>query len=94
MIKICCITYKYLDDLVRQAIAKIEDEEIELSVVEGLRGEILDGVQKEIAEGAEVLLAGGANAKIAERHFHIPVLNYKKNPYLHGGYNLVFKPRR
>jgi len=93
MIKICCITYKYLDDLVRQAIAKIVDEEIELSVVEGLRGEILDGVQKEIAEGAEVLLAGGANAKIAERHFHIPVLNYKITDFdylsaIHDGFEL------
>lgn len=93
MIKICCITYKYLDDLVRQAIGKIDDSEIEISIVEGLRGEILEEVQNRITDGAEILLAGGANAMIAEKHFSLPVLNYKISDFdyltaIHNGYEM------
>lgn len=93
MIKICCITYKYLDDLVRQAIKKIDDSEIEITIVEGLRGEILEEVQSRITDGAEILLAGGANATIAENHFSLSVLNYKISDFdyltaIHHGYEM------
>ncbi|WP_339314846.1 sigma 54-interacting transcriptional regulator [Paenibacillus sp. FSL R10-2734] len=77
MIKICCITYKELDTLVRAAIANINTTELQITFVEGLREEIIPNVQREINNGAEVLLAGGANAKIAERVFSVPVLKYK-----------------
>ena len=77
MIKICCVTYGHLDNLVKQAIEEIEAPDVKFSIVEGLQDEVINGVQREITRGAEVLLAGGANATILGKTFRLPVLNYK-----------------
>lgn len=75
--KICCITYGQLDELVRKAVAQIEDNTIELTIIEGLREEIIEGVHREVARGVEIFIGGGTNAKVAGEHTALPVLNYK-----------------
>lgn len=77
MIKICCITYKDLDDLVRRAISELVDTEIELTIITGLREEIIEKMKQKISEGTEVFIAGGANAEIAEENFSGPIVRYK-----------------
>lgn len=77
MINICCVTYGKQDELVKNAIRNLEDREIWLTIVNGLREEVLSDVNKAILSGAEVILAGGANAHIVEKHVSIPVIRYK-----------------
>lgn len=79
--KICCLTYRQLDQLVKNAIAHICDDELELCVVEGLRDGVIDKVQECIALGYDVVLGGGANASIVRESCDIPVLDYKLTPY-------------
>jgi propionate catabolism operon transcriptional regulator len=75
--RICCVTYRELDSLVKAAICGLKDDEVETNVISGLREEILPGLQKKIADGIEVIIAGGANAKIARNFCNIPVLDYR-----------------
>lgn len=77
MINICCVTYGKQDELVKNAIRNLEDREIWLTIVNGLREGVLSDVNKAILSGAEVILAGGANAHIVEKHVSIPVIRYK-----------------
>ena len=39
--KICCVTYLSLDDLVRDTVSQIEDPELEIELVSGLRERVL-----------------------------------------------------
>ena len=77
MIHICLITYKRLHQLVDETIGTFSDEDIKLSVVEGLRNEILEKEKRQMIERADVIIAGGANARIAKENFSVPVLEYK-----------------
>ncbi|RGY96911.1 PrpR N-terminal domain-containing protein [Clostridium sp. AM58-1XD] len=77
MVKICCITYKTLTKLVEEALKRFQDEELNVTVAEGLRNEILEGKNRELIQEAEVILAGGANAVIARDTFSQPVLEFK-----------------
>lgn len=74
--KICCVTYKELDTLVKEAIKQLDDEEILIQIVEGLREEIVEKIDEKILEGAEVIIAGGANSRIAKDFCDLPVLDY------------------
>ncbi|MBQ8637685.1 MAG: PrpR N-terminal domain-containing protein [Lachnospiraceae bacterium] len=77
--KICCVTYLSLDDLVRDTVSQIEDPELEIELVSGLRERVLPEIEKKIALGTEIILAGGANAKIIKDFCNIPVLDYQIN---------------
>lgn len=77
MINICVITYKKLDQLVREAIGTYVDKEIRITLIEGLRNEILEEKKREAIEKCDVIIAGGANARIARENFNIPVVPYK-----------------
>ena len=77
MIRICCITYKDVDRLVREALESYQDKEVEFSIVEGLRTEILEEEKRKVIEGADVAIAAGANAQIAAAAFQIPVLQLR-----------------
>lgn len=77
MVKICVITYKRLNQLVREAIDTYVDDELCYVVIEGLRNEILEVEKREIIEACDVIIAGGANARIAKENFEIPVVPYK-----------------
>ena len=79
--KICCLTYRQLDQLVKNAITQIDDDELELRVVEGLRDGVIEQVNECIALGYDVVLGGGANASIVRESCDIPVLDYKLTPY-------------
>lgn len=74
MIRVCCITYKEVDRLVREVLDSYEDSEVEFSIVEGLRTEILEEEKRKIIESADVAIAAGANAQIAEASLQVPVL--------------------
>ena len=71
--RICCVTYRELDSLVRTAIKGLSDDEVEIDVISGLREEILPELQKKIADGIEIVIAGGANARIVRDFCNIPV---------------------
>ena len=58
MIHICLITYKRLHQLVDETIGTFSDEDIKLSVVEGLRNEILEKEKRQMIERADVIIAG------------------------------------
>ena len=75
--RICCVTYRELDSLVRTAIKGLSDDEVEIDVISGLREEILPELQKKIADGIEIVIAGGANARIVRDFCNIPVLDYR-----------------
>lgn len=77
MIHICLITYKRLHQLVVETIGTFSDEDVKLSVVEGLRNEILEKEKRQMIERTDVIIAGGANARIAKENFSVPVLEYK-----------------
>lgn len=79
--KLCCITYKRLDSLVRQAIRDNDDPEIDAVIVDGLQDAILDGLAKAEAGGCEVAIAGGANARIARDFSTIPVIEYRLSAF-------------
>ena len=74
--KICCITYKELDTLVRNAIEHLDDKEVFIEIVEGLREEIIEKIDEKVLEGTEVIIAGGANASIAKDFCDLPVVDY------------------
>ncbi|MCM1219587.1 MAG: sigma 54-interacting transcriptional regulator [Lachnospiraceae bacterium] len=77
--RICCVTYKSLDDLVRKTVENLEDDEVEIEVVNGLREKVLPEIERKIFAGTEIILAGGANAKIIKDFCNIPVLDYQIN---------------
>ncbi len=79
--KICCLTYKTLDTIVREAVDKIQDPDIEIHIVEGLREEVLEQVNELKKEGLELIIGGGANLKIAREHYDIPCVEYKISAY-------------
>ncbi len=79
--KICCMTYKTLDTLVREALLQINDPEVDIQVIEGLREEVIEKYNAVKFTGIEVIIAGGANAKIAREYCDLPVLNYKISSY-------------
>ena len=56
MIHICLITYKRLHQLVDETIGTFSDEDIKLSVVEGLRNEILEKEKRQMIERADVII--------------------------------------
>ena len=76
MIRICCITYKDVDRLVREVLETYRDDEVEFSIVEGLRTEILEEEKRKIIESADVAIATGANAQIAAAAFQVPVIQF------------------
>lgn len=76
MIKICCITYKAVDRMVREVLESYQDEEVEFSVVEGLRTEILEEEKRKTIESSDVAIATGANAQIAAAAFRVPIVQY------------------
>lgn len=76
MIRICCITYKDVDRLVREVLETYQDDEVEFSIVEGLRTEILEEEKRKIIESADVAIATGANAQIAAAAFQVPVIQF------------------
>lgn len=78
---ICCLTYKVLDDLVREALSQMKDPEVEVITVEGLREGILEGLQAAEAAGAEVIIGGGANAQVAAGYSGLPVIQYRVTAY-------------
>ena len=80
MIRICCITYKEVERLVREVLESHEDSEVEFSIVEGLRTEILEEEKRKIIESADVAIAAGANAQIAEASLQVPVLKLGHTP--------------
>ncbi len=75
MIKICCITYKDIDRLMRETLKTYHDEETEFFIVEGLRTELLEGEKRRLIESADAAIAAGANAQIAAAGLNIPVLS-------------------
>lgn len=77
MVNICVITYKKLDQLVREAISTYADKDIRITLIEGLRNEILEKKKREAIEKCDVIIAGGANARIARENFNLPVIPYK-----------------
>lgn len=79
--QICLITYKELDKLVREAASTIQDEEIEIYFIEGLREEILEKIKEKELEGAEIVIAGGANARVAKDFCELPVIEYMVTPF-------------
>lgn len=76
MIRICCITYKEVDRIVREVLESYQDDEVEFSVVEGLRTEILEEEKRKTIESSDVAIATGANAQIAAAAFHVPIVHY------------------
>lgn len=76
MIKICCITYKEVDRLVREFLESYVDKDVEFRIVEGLRTEILEEEKRKVIESADVVIAAGANAQIAAAAFQVPVLQF------------------
>lgn len=76
MIKICCITYKEVDRMVREVLESYQDEDVEFTVVEGLRTEILEEEKRKTIESSDVAIATGANAQIAAAAFRVPIVQY------------------
>ncbi len=79
--RICCLTYKLLDRLVKETIGQHHDPEVEITIVEGLQEEVVKGLAAAEAAGCEVVIGGGANAKIAREFTGIPVLEYPITAY-------------
>ena len=79
--KICCLTYKALDQLVRRTIENHKDPEIEITIVEGLREEIVRDLEVAEHAGCEVVIGGGANSKIAREFSGLPVIEYSLTAY-------------
>lgn len=79
--KICCITYKLLDRLVKETLAGYSDPELEIVIVEGLQEEIEKGLKEAEGAGCEIAIAGGANALIARKLADIPVIEYRLTAY-------------
>jgi propionate catabolism operon transcriptional regulator len=82
--KICCLTYKTLDALVKQALSQYRDPEIDVSILEtalmedaGIPGEL----QELEKSGCEVIIGGGSNANIARERCGIPVIEYRLTVY-------------
>lgn len=63
-IKICCLTYGVLNTLTSNAVAKLNDSEIEVTLLEGLMEDLIDKVKEAYNDGVEVFVGGGANAEI------------------------------
>lgn len=63
-IKIACLTYGQLNALTCEAMTKINDPEIEITLLEGLMEGLIDKVKGAYLDGVEVFVGGGANAEI------------------------------
>lgn len=79
--KICCLTYKQLDRLVKETIDQHRDPELDITIVEGLQEEVVRGLAAAESAGCEVAVGGGANARIAREFSSIPVLEYRITAY-------------
>ena len=79
--KICCITYKALDSLVKETLLQHPDPEMEVTIVEGLQDEVVVGLREAELAGSEVAIGGGANLKIAMEFVSIPVIEYRLSAY-------------
>lgn len=64
-IKIGCLTYGILNALTHNAVMKLNDPEIEVTLFEGLMEDLIDKIKEAYNEGVEVFVGGGANAEIA-----------------------------
>lgn len=63
-IKIGCLTYGLLNKLTSNAVAKLNDPETEVTLLEGLMDDLIDKVKEAYDDGVEVFVGGGANAEI------------------------------
>lgn len=63
-IKIGCLTYGLLNRLTCNAVAKLNDSGIEVTLLEGLMEDLIDKVKEAYNDGVEVFVGGGANAEI------------------------------
>lgn len=73
-VRIGCLTYRNLDHLVRNAIKKITDHEIEVVVIEGLMEELINKAHDAYLDGIEIFVGGGANAETVSQATQYPVL--------------------
>lgn len=73
-IKIGCLTYRQLDALTRNAVARIDDDLLEIVLLEGLMEELIDKVNEAYRDGVEIFIGGGANAETIAQSTHAPVL--------------------
>lgn len=79
--KICCLTYKRLADLFHQALARIDDEELDLLCLECHHGSLPDAVRSAYAQGYEMFIAGGSNLEIFRDLFDYPIVGLQPTYY-------------
>lgn len=63
-IKIGCLTYGVLNQLTGNAVAKLNDPDLEVTLLEGLMEDLIDKVKEAFNDGVEVFVGGGANAEV------------------------------
>ncbi|MCR4442522.1 MAG: sigma 54-interacting transcriptional regulator [Peptococcaceae bacterium] len=67
-VRIGCLTYGLLNNLTRDAIEKINDPDLEVTIFEGLMETLLAKVKQAYEDGIEVFVGGGANAAVVRAH--------------------------
>lgn len=75
--KIGCLTYKKLNYLTENAIAKINDASIDIMLIEGLMENLTDKVNEALREGVDVFIGGGANAATISKSTEAYVVEIK-----------------
>lgn len=80
-VNILCLPYGKLSELVYRASMQIKDENIQITLLEGLSEVIVDEIEQAIYDGADVIVAGGSNADFVEKHFDIPVVHIRISSY-------------
>ncbi|MEG2138455.1 MAG: PrpR N-terminal domain-containing protein, partial [Oscillospiraceae bacterium] len=81
-VNVLCLTYGGgLSELVSGASAKLGEEPIRISAIEGLCEKQMQIIQDAIYGGVDIIVAGGSNAAFAKRHLDIPVVQIRISAY-------------
>ena len=72
--KICCIVYKKLTELAKKAIARIEDEELTITLLETFHDNLREDVGRTQQEEADIYIASGANYVVFLETYCYPVV--------------------
>ena len=80
-VQVLCLTYGRLSELVSGAKARLSDEHIRITALEGLSEMMVEEIGQAIRDGVNVIVAGGSNASFVRQNFDIPVVQIRTSAY-------------
>ncbi len=78
---ILCLTYGPLYRLTKEAAVHLAEEQIRISVLDGLSETMVEEIRQRIFDGVDCIVAGGSNADFCKRQFDIPVVEIRISAY-------------